>query len=121
MKTQIVFTILLGALAIAMVAHAEQAGSAGQSAFSQKTFVSAKENELGVYRGYIYKILTSQGPNASGGERGYLVGGRMTKGFALVAFPARYGVSGLFTFLVNQDGIVFRRISDLKQASWGRR
>ena len=68
-----------------------------------------KEGELAVYRGYVYKILKSQGTTAPRGSSDYLVEGRMTKGFALVAFPARYGVSGVFTFLVNQEGIVFQK------------
>ena len=62
-----------------------------------------------VYRGYVYKILKSQGANAAGGSRDYLVDGRMIKGFALVAFPARYGVSGIMTFMVNQEGIVYQK------------
>jgi hypothetical protein len=68
-----------------------------------------KEGEAIVYRGYVYKILKSQGPSATGGARDYLVGGRMTKGFALVAFPVRYAVSGILSFLVNQDGIIYQK------------
>jgi Protein of unknown function (DUF2950) len=68
-----------------------------------------KEDEAAAYRGYVYKILKSQGPNALGGARDYLVGGRMTKGFALVAFPVRYAVSGVLTFLVNQDGTIYQK------------
>ena len=69
----------------------------------------AKEGEWPVYRGYVYKILTAQGPQASGGERNYIVNGRMTGGFALVAFPVRYGVSGIMTFMVNQDGAIYQK------------
>jgi Protein of unknown function (DUF2950) len=61
------------------------------------------------YRGYYYKILKAQGPNAPGGAIDYLVNGRMVKGFALIAFPARYSVSGIMTFMVNQDGVVYQK------------
>jgi hypothetical protein len=61
------------------------------------------------YRGYYYKILKAQGPNASGGAIDYLVNGHMVGGFALVAYPARYSVSGIMTFMVNQDGVVYQK------------
>jgi hypothetical protein len=59
------------------------------------------------YHGYYYRILTGQGPNAPGGARQYIVDGHMTGGFALLAYPATYGDSGIMTFIVNQDGMVF--------------
>lgn len=61
------------------------------------------------YHGYFYKILKRQGPHAPGGTMDYVVDGHMTGGFALVAFPARYGDSGVMTFIVNQAGIVYER------------
>lgn len=61
------------------------------------------------YYGYYFHILTAQGPHAPGGERNYLANGRMTGGFALLAYPAQYGDSGIMTFIVNQDGIVFEK------------
>jgi Protein of unknown function (DUF2950) len=61
------------------------------------------------YRGYYYRILTRQGPNAAGGETDYMVGGNMMGGFALVAYPAHYRVSGLMTFIVNHQGIVYEK------------
>jgi hypothetical protein len=62
------------------------------------------------YRGYHYRILTGQGKNAPGGERSYLnAEGLMTGGFAAVAWPAKYGNSGVMTFLVNHRGIVFEK------------
>ena len=68
----------------------------------------------GVYRGapfhgYVYRLLTRQGPNASGGAYDYVVNGELLGGFALVAFPAEYGSSGVMTFIVNQDGVVYSR------------
>jgi len=59
------------------------------------------------YHGYYYKILTRQGKNAPGGEYDYVVNGNMILGFGLVAYPAKYGVSGIMTFVVNQDGAVY--------------
>lgn len=59
------------------------------------------------YYGYYYRILTRQGAHASGGARNYLAAdGRMSGGFALLAYPAVYGDSGVMTFIVNQNGIV---------------
>ena len=61
------------------------------------------------YQGYDFRILGAQGPQAPGGAKNYIENGRMTGGFALVAWPARFGVSGVMTFLVNQDGVVFQK------------
>jgi hypothetical protein len=59
------------------------------------------------YHGYIYRMLTAQGPNAPGGAYGYLVNDKLLGGFALIAFPAEYGNSGVMTFIVNHDGVVY--------------
>ena len=61
------------------------------------------------YHGYLYKILTAQGRNAPGGAYDYVVDGKMIGGFALVAYPARWGASGVMTFVCNHDGIVFEK------------
>jgi hypothetical protein len=61
------------------------------------------------YHGYYYKILTRQGPAAHGGAYDYVVRGDMIGGFALVAYPAAYRNSGVMTFLVNHDGMVFEK------------
>ena len=61
------------------------------------------------YHGYFYKILMAQGPDAKGGAQNYLVHGLMIGGFGLVAWPAEYGVSGIMTFIVNQDGVVYEK------------
>jgi hypothetical protein len=60
------------------------------------------------YHGYYYKILKAQGKNAPGGEYDYMVKGKMIGGFALVAYPDEYGNSGVMTFVVNQDGVVYQ-------------
>jgi hypothetical protein len=61
------------------------------------------------YYGYLYKILTEQGPAASGGAKNYLVDGKLTGGFALIAYPAQYHDGGVMTFIVNQDGVVYQQ------------
>ena len=59
--------------------------------------------------GYYFRTLTAQGRNAPGGARNYLVDGKMTGGFAFVAFPAEYPSSGVKTFIVNQDGVIYEK------------
>jgi hypothetical protein len=61
------------------------------------------------YHGYYYRILTGQGKDAPGGAYDYIVRGKMIGGFAMVAYPAQYGSSGIMTFLVNQDGVVYQK------------
>jgi hypothetical protein len=61
------------------------------------------------YHGYLYRPLMAQGSAATGGARNYIVNGKLTKGFAAIAYPADYGASGIMTFIVNQDGIVWQR------------
>jgi hypothetical protein len=61
------------------------------------------------YHGYFYKILKAQGRNAPGGAYDYVVRGKMIGGFALVAYPAEYGASGIMTFIVNHDGMVYQK------------
>jgi hypothetical protein len=61
------------------------------------------------YHGYYYKILIGQGPSAPGGAYDYVVRDEMMGGFALVAYPAQYGSSGIMTFIVNHDGIVYQK------------
>lgn len=61
------------------------------------------------YHGYLFRILKAQGPNAPGGAYDYVIGGRMRSGFGLVAWPAHYGESGVTTFMVNHDGVVYEK------------
>jgi hypothetical protein len=58
--------------------------------------------------GYYFRVLTAQGAAAKGGARSYIVNGEMSGGFALIAWPAEYGRSGIMTFIVNQDGVVYQ-------------
>jgi hypothetical protein len=61
------------------------------------------------YHGYYFRVLKSQGPDASGGAFDYVVNGKMIGGFALVAWPAEYGVSGIRIFMINHDGVVYEK------------
>jgi len=61
------------------------------------------------FHGYFYRLLTAQGANAPGGAKNYLEDGKMKHGFALVAFPAEYRVSGIMTFIVSHEGQVYQR------------
>jgi Protein of unknown function (DUF2950) len=56
--------------------------------------------------GYFFKVLTAQGPNAPGGARSYIVNGAMRGGFAMIAWPADYGLSGVMTFMIARDGML---------------
>ena len=58
------------------------------------------------FHGYYYKILMRQGRNAPRGAKNYLVDGKMTNGFAFLAYPAEYRASGVMTFMINQDGVI---------------
>jgi hypothetical protein len=61
------------------------------------------------YHGYYYRLLTSQGEDAPDGARDYLVKGKMIGGFAVIAYPARYGASGVMSFFVNHDGVIYEK------------
>ena len=61
------------------------------------------------YYGYRFRLLYSQGPDAPGGAYDYLVKGRMIGGFAILAWPVRYGDTGVMSFIVNQDGVVYEQ------------
>jgi hypothetical protein len=61
------------------------------------------------FHGYYYRILTAQGKSAHGGAKSYIVNGEMTGGFALLAYPADYRSSGVMTFIVGQDGVIYEK------------
>jgi len=79
---------------------------AGASASGYQRQAGQKQGD-GVYRGYRFRILTAQGSAASGGARDYLIDGDLIGGFAVVAWPATYANSGVMTFLVSHEGIVY--------------
>jgi len=68
-----------------------------------------KQGQQAPFHGYYYRLLTKQGAAAKGGARDYMVNGQLTRGFAFVAYPAGYRNSGVMTFIVNQDGIVYEK------------
>jgi hypothetical protein len=68
------------------------------------------------FMGYYFRVLKAQGANAPGGARSYLVDGKMTRGFAFVVYPAEYRSSGVMTFIVSQDGIVYEKDLGVKTA-----
>src|SRR5215217_1502360 len=70
---------------------------------------ASERDRLTPFHGYYFRILTAQGPSAPGGARSYLVGGEMTGGFALVAWPAEYDATGVMTFIVGADGTVHQK------------
>lgn len=61
------------------------------------------------YHGYVYRLLTSQGANAAGGAYDYVANGQMIGGFAIIAYPADYGNSGVVSFMVSHDGVVYSK------------
>ena len=84
----------IGPLIASATAEGYRAGAAGQPV---------------PFHGYIYKILTAQGKDAPGGAKDFVVDGKLTGGFAILAYPADYRSSGVMTFLVNQDGTVVQK------------
>ena len=69
----------------------------------------ATPGETPVIDGYVFRILTAQGDAAKGGAKPYLVDGKMTGGFAIIASPAKYGDSGIMTFIFSQEGVVYQQ------------
>jgi hypothetical protein len=81
------------------VAQTEDEGYPGQM----------RRQSLVPYQGCLFRILLSQGDAAPGGAKRYVQQGRMTGGFPLIAWPANYASSGIMSFIVNQDGVVFQK------------
>jgi Protein of unknown function (DUF2950) len=79
------------------------------AAFATAEGYKANPNAHTAFHGYYFKMLTSQSAKTPGGALDYLVNGKMVRGFALVAYPAIYGNSGVMTFIVNQDGVVLQK------------
>lgn len=70
---------------------------------------NAAEATLSPYHGYYFRILTAQGPHGPGGAMSYVKDGKMVGGFALIAWPAEHGVSGIMTFMVSREGVVYQK------------
>jgi len=107
----------LGPLVAAARAEGYNAGRSNQeaslkpAAAGSKSAAAAEEtaHPRSPYHGYYFKILTRQGPSAPGGAFSYLINGHMIAGFALVAYPAEWGNSGVMTFIVNTQGRVYEK------------
>jgi len=80
----------------------------------------SRDNAPTPYRGYYFHILTRQGKNGPGGAKNYVVNGKMTDGFAFVAYPAVYRSSGVMTFIVDQDGVVYQKDLGKKTEAFGK-
>ena len=78
-------------------------------AFATGEGYNVKPNEHVPFHGYYFKMLNSQGSNAPGGAKDYLVNGKMAGGFAFVAYPSNYGNSGVMTFIINQDAVLLQK------------
>jgi hypothetical protein len=72
-------------------------------------YAKDRGSEAVPYRGYYFHILTSQGKDSSGGAKSYIMDGKMTGGFAFAAYPAEYRSSGVMTFLVDADGVIYEK------------
>lgn len=84
-------------------------GEATLKGYGKDKKKNAGGDQSSPYNGYYYRILTKQGKKASGGGFDYLVDDKMIGGFAILAYPAKFGASGIMTFMVNHDGVVFEK------------
>jgi hypothetical protein len=79
------------------------------AAYATSEGYTAKPDAHTAFHGYYFRMLKAQGDKAPGGAKNYVVDGKMTGGFALVAYPAEYGNSGVMTFIINQDGVLLQK------------
>jgi hypothetical protein len=79
------------------------------AAAANEGLLTSDSTVLTPFHGYLYRMLTKQGMNAQGGAYDYWADGKLLGGFAVLAYPARYGMSGVVSFMVNQDGIVYQK------------
>jgi hypothetical protein len=78
-------------------------------AYARQNLPQDQVGEHVPFNGYMFRILTSQGPHASGGAKNYIVDGKMSAGFAFVAYPVEYGSSGVMTFIVDESGTIYEK------------
>jgi hypothetical protein len=78
-------------------------------AYANSDGYKVQPNKRQPFYGYYYVMLDKQGPDAKGGAKDYVINGKMTGGFAVVAYPANYGDSGIMTFLIDKNGVVFQK------------
>ncbi|MCD4786210.1 MAG: DUF2950 domain-containing protein [Candidatus Eremiobacteraeota bacterium] len=87
----------------------EELSPFGPIAAKSQEYIEHRKEAGTPFFGYYYKILTGQGANAPGGKHSYIINGNMIAGFALVAYPADYGSSGVMTFVVNHQGKAYEK------------
>ncbi len=78
-------------------------------AYARQNLPTDQVGEHVPFNGYMFRILTSQGPHAPGGAKNYIVDGKMTAGFAFVAYPVEYRSSGVMTFIVDESGTIYEK------------
>jgi hypothetical protein len=78
-------------------------------AYARQNVPTDQAGEHVPYNGYMFRVLTSQGPHAPGGAKNYIVDGKMSAGFAFVAYPAEYRSSGVMTFIVDESGAIYEK------------
>jgi hypothetical protein len=91
------------------VAEGQRPSPLGPLADVAKALGYSRSDKPQPFNGYYYKMLTGQGEAAKGGARDYLAQGKLTGGFAVVAWPARYRDSGIMTFIVGKDGVIYQK------------
>jgi hypothetical protein len=77
--------------------------------FAKGIFASSAPSKTPVFNGYSFRVLTEQGEAAKGGAKGYAVNGKMTGGFAIIASPVKYQHSGIMTFILSHDGVIYQQ------------
>ena len=77
--------------------------------FAQAAWEGTQKGHAKPYHGYYFRVLDGQGAHAPGGAHTYVVKSKLIGGFGLVAWPAEYGATGIHTFIVNQDGVVYEK------------
>lgn len=95
----------------------EYAETVASSPVPKEFAQAAGPNPTRPYHGYFFRVLKEQGPSAPGGQHPYVIGKTMIGGFALVAWPAQYGVTGIHTFIVNQQGVVYEKDRGARSAT----
>lgn len=83
--------------------------NAGEALIPERMALAENARSGKPYHGYYFRVLDAQGPDAHGGAHAYLIKDQLIGGFGLVAWPAEYGVTGIHTFIVNQDGVVYEK------------
>jgi Protein of unknown function (DUF2950) len=81
----------------------------GKSRRGPNEGITIKPDKAQPFYGYYFRRLQTQGPDAKGGAKPYVVDEKMTGGFVYLAYPAKYGNTGIMTFIINQNGVVFEK------------